>query len=255
MKTTINKMVEKIKSILQDNFMTFYIYGSIVSKDYRHGWSDIDFVCFTYKPIREDVAEQLLMLRQNMLKVYPKNKYFRKFEGIFTSLKSYINDELEKIVYWGTKGQRIKDRPFLDVFAQYELKNNSIRISGVKLENQFVEPSFEELKKAIDRHYNSIREHAVVTDESLYSCGWLLDISRCLYTLKYQRVISKTKAAEWALKNNLCPFKRDLKKTLKIRKNPLRYKDKKETKKWLSSLGNSVQQYANILEKSLIESL
>ena len=123
MKKTINLMVEKIKSILQDNFMSFYLYGSVVSKDYRHGWSDIDFICFTNKPIEEPVAEQLLMLRQEMLKVYPKNKYFRKFEGVFISLDAYLSNKQEKIVYWGTSGQKIKDGHNMDVFAKYELKH------------------------------------------------------------------------------------------------------------------------------------
>jgi len=241
-------MVEKIRFILQDNFMSLYIYGSIVSKDYRHGWSDIDFICFTNKPIKESTAKKLLMLRQNMLKIYPKNKYFRKFEGIFTSLNNYLANKQEKIVYWGTSGQRIKDGPILDVFAKYELKNNSVLISGRNIADKFEEPSFNELKIAINKHYNSIREHAVVTDETLYSCGWLLDISRCIFTLKHKKVISKTKAGKWALKNDICPFKFDLKKTLKIRKNPLRYKEKEEIKKWLSSLGDKVQGYANVLQ-------
>lgn len=253
MRKSINLMVEKIKTILQDNFMSLYIYGSIVYKDYRHGWSDIDFICFTNKPIKDSTAEQLLMLRQEMLKIYPRNEYFRKFEGIFTSLNGYLNNKQEKIVYWGTSGQRIKDSHALDAFAKYELKHNSILISGNHLEDKFIEPSFDELKTEIYKHYKSIREYAVVTDESLYSCGWLLDISRCIFTLKYKKVISKTKAGEWALKNDICPFKTDLKKTIKIRKKPLRYKEKEETKKWLCGLGNKVQEYANVLQQFLTD--
>ena len=251
MKKTINLLLEKIKSILQDNFMSYYLYGSIVNKDYRHGWSDIDFICFTNRPIDESVAEQLLMLRQKMLEIYPKNKYFRKFEGIFISLQAYLNNEKEKIVYWGTSGQKIKDGHNIDVFAKYELKHSSVLISGRNIGNEFVEPTFDELKNAIYKHYNSIREHAVTTDESLYSCGWLLDISRCLYTLKYKKVISKTKAGEWAIKNNVCPVKKDLKKTIKVRKNPLKYKGKKEIKNWLCNLGQKVQDYASVLEQYL----
>lgn len=247
-------MVETIKSILQDNFMSLYVYGSVVYNDYRHGWSDIDFVCFTHKPIEEDAKQQLLTLRQKMLEEYPNNKYFRKFEGIFTSLDAYLYNKRENIVYWGTSGQKIKDKPSLDVFAKYELNKNSFLVSGESLEDKFIEPSFKELKLAIIEHYNSIREHAVVTDASLYSCGWLLDISRCLYTLKYKKVISKTKAGQWALANNICPDKKDLKKTLKIRKNPLKYKNKKEIKKWLCGLGDTVQKYADVLEQYLFYS-
>lgn len=251
MKKSINLMVDKIKSILKENFMSFYIYGSVVTKDYKHGWSDIDFVCFSHNPIKESNLEQLLNLRQTMLKTYPKNKYFRKFEGIFSSLDGYLNDKCEKIVYWGTSGQKLKDHSSLDVFARYELSHNSVLIDGKSLNEKLTAPLFEELKDGIRKHYNSIREHALVTDASLYSCGWLLDISRCIYTLKNQKVISKTKAGEWALKNRICPFETDMKKTLKIRKKPLKYKDNKEIKKWLCGLGDKVQIYANILQQFL----
>lgn len=251
MKKSIILMVNRIKSILKDNFMSFYLYGSLVYKDYRHGWSDIDFICFTKKVIDQTCLDELLLLRQSMLKEYPKNKYFRKFEGIFVSIDGYLSNKSEKNVYWGTSGQRIKENITLDVFAKYELANNSILIWGIDLSEKLFAPSFDELKGGVKNHYYSIREHAVKTDKSLYSCGWLLDISRCLYTLKYKKVISKTKAVEWALKEGLCPVDKELRKTLKIRKNPLKYKQKEEIKTWLATLGEKVQSYADVLQHFL----
>lgn len=38
-------------------------------------------------------------------------------------------------------------------------------------------------------------------------------------------------------------------RTLQIRKNPLKYKEDEEVKKWLCSLGESVQLFADVLEE------
>ncbi|MDD4244120.1 MAG: hypothetical protein PHG08_07415 [Bacilli bacterium] len=47
-----------------------------------------------------------------------------------------------------------------------------------------------------------------------------MDIARCIYTLRFNDIISKTKPGEWALKEKLCPDAEALIRTLRIRKNP-----------------------------------
>ena len=251
MKNSINKMINSLLNILGSNTESIYLYGSVVSNDYRHGWSDIDFVCFTKSMFTNSQAEELKMLRQTLLKKEPKNKYYRKFEGIIVPLDNFANNNFSKLVYWGTSGQSIKQEYNIDVFSKYEIIKYGKLIYGKEVRDQLKMPSHDELKDAIKKHYFSIREHAKTTDKSLYSCGWLLDISRCIYTLKHNDVISKTEAGKWALKNKICPVEKELKNALKIRKRPTRYIDKERIQQWLSSLGHSVQLYANVLQKEL----
>ena len=42
-----------------------------------------------------------------------------------------------------------------------------------------------------------------------------------------------------------------LKKVLRVRKEPLKYKDDPEFKMWACSLGNDVQRFADVLEQEL----
>lgn len=251
MKKSINKMINALSNILGSNIESIYLYGSVVSNDYRKGWSDIDFICFTKSLFTDEQAEKLKMLRQTLLIKEPKNKFYRKFEGIIVPLDDFINNKFSKLVYWGTSGQRIKQEHCVDVFSKYEIIKYGKLVYGKEVKNQLFMPSHDELKDAIKKHYFSIREHAKTTDKSLYSCGWLLDISRCIYTLKHNDVISKTEAGKWALKNKICPVEKELKNALKIRKRPTRYINKEKTQQWLSSLGHSVQLYANVLQKEL----
>ena len=102
------------------------------------------------------------------------------------------------------------------------------------------------------RHYDAIRKYAVKTGESLYSCGWLLDIARCIYTLRYDDVISKTQAGIWALEEHLFSDETPLRKTIEIRKHPVSFKDREDIKLWLKELGPVVQIYADVLERELL---
>lgn len=79
----------------------------------------------------------------------------------------------------------------------------------------------------------------------------MLDIARCIYTLRTGKIIAKTKAAEWALENNLCPDRYALTTALNVRRSPLEYRDDKKTFDYAETLGDPVQHFADVLEKEL----
>lgn len=81
----------------------------------------------------------------------------------------------------------------------------------------------------------------------------MLDIARCIYTLRTGKIIAKTDAAEWALENNLCPDPDALRYAMKVRRNPLAYKDDKQTFDYAETLAEKIQRFADVLEKELIQ--
>ena len=220
-------------------------------KDFQLGWSDIDFVALVNEPISECQAKRLLMLRQDLLKAEPDNLYYRSFEGVIANLSEYRNQSFQRLVYWGTSGQRITDHYAPDTFSLFELAKYGVPIYGNKAWI-LPAPGREELVSAVRRHYDAIRKYAVKTGESLYSCGWLLDIARCIYTLRYDDVISKTQAGIWALEEHLFSDETPLRKTIEIRKHPVSFKDRENIKLWLKELGPVVQIYADVLERELL---
>ncbi len=253
MEASIRCMSEEIGKILGPDYHSFWLYGSVVLKDFRLGWSDIDCIAFSREEISPDQADALLMLRHTLSEKEPENPYYRLFEGVICTLPEYREGCFARMVYWGTSGQRITDRWQADAFARWELARLGRAVYGQQADREtlFSPPAREELFQAVRRHYEAIRLHARKTDESLYACGWLLDICRCLYTLRSGEVISKTQAAVWALEQHLFADERPLRKALEIRRNPLVHKDNPEVKAWLASLGHVVQQYADVLEEAL----
>ncbi|MBR0206366.1 MAG: nucleotidyltransferase domain-containing protein [Clostridia bacterium] len=251
MNESIRRMTQEIDDALDHGLHSLWLYGSVAQDDFRPGWSDIDFIAFSKQPVSEEQAVRLLPLRQDLSGRCPENPYYRCFEGIIVSLEEYLAGQYTRLVYWGTSGQRITDRFRPDPFSRWELVNCGRLIHGEPADGLFTEPTRAELIEAVRRHCEGIRRCAVRTDEQLYSCGWLLDMARCMYTLRCGGVIAKTRAGEWALNEHLFPEEAALQKTLLIRQNPPAYKDRPEIRSWLRSLGPTVQRYADVLEQEI----
>lgn len=251
MTESIEKMIQKIADAVNGDVHSVWLYGSVVLDDFQLGWSDLDFIALTGREITDQQAQSLLFLRQEMQKGEPDNPYYRAFEGVIVCENEYRERAFRRLVYWGTTGQRITDRYGMDAFSAFELAKYGRCIYGQDDRALFHAPSRADLIAAVRAHYACIRQYAVQTDERLYSCGWLLDIARCVYTLRYQDVIAKTQAGVWALEERLFPDDAPLHKTLEIRRHPMLYKDREDVRAWLASLGPTVQQYADVLEKEL----
>ena len=252
MTEAITKMTNEIVSILDGSVHSVWLYGSIVLNDFHLGWSDIDYLVLTNETISEKQAQNLLMLRQVLSENDSGNLYYRLFEGIITSIGEYQKGEYRRLVYWGTSGQKITNSITEDIFASFELAGYGKCIYGNNDRSIFSVPGREKIVKAVKSHYDSIRKYGQQTGDSLYSCGWLLDIARCIYTLRFNEVIGKTQAGIWALKEHLFQDDIPLKKAVDIRQQPLKYKNDKDTKEWLRNLGPVVELTADVLEKELM---
>ena len=244
-------MKNHIVKILLDNKPSIYLFGSVVLDDFKIGWSDIDILCLTKLEITDVQANRLLNLRQVLLTEY-KNTCFSLFEGGFLSLNGFINGNNDTVVYWGTSGQRITDKYYFPPFSMMELLESGRLLYGDEVRDKFNYPTKDSIIRAVINHYETIRKYAITTDRNIYSAGWLLDIARCIYTLRTGKIIAKTKAGKWALDNNLVPDVEIMEKVIRIRDEPDKYKNNNEVMKWLGTLGEYIQRFADVLEKEIL---
>lgn len=248
---TIEIMTRRIVDILHPCDPSIYLYGSIALGDFKLGWSDIDILVLTREPISEAQANQLVHLRQIMLAEEPGNPYYRAFEGGMLTFSAFLSGEKDRVVYWGTSGERITTRYGFDSFSMSELLDSGILLYGADVRKQLSHPTYGNLKADVRRHYETIRQYAHNTGRDLYSYGWLLDISRCIYTLRTGKIIAKTAAGKWALQENLCPCADALARAVEVREEPNRYTANAETFDYAETLGISIQRFADVLEKEL----
>ncbi len=248
---SIQKMASRIADVLHNNFLSIYLYGSIVLNDFKLGWSDIDILVLIRKSITEEQADRLVNLREEQLSEEPDNLYYRSFEGGMLTLDAFINKRPDRVVYWGTSGQRIMESYQFDSFSMKNLLENGRLLFGEDVRDRLTTPTYAELKKDIESHLFSIRKYAYLSGKSLYSFGWMLDISRCLYTLRTGKITAKTSAGEWALKEGLCPTPDALEFALKVRRTPWLFKNDDKILEYAGTINGDIQQYADILEREL----
>lgn len=251
MTESIRRMVSEIASVLNGRLKCVWLYGSAALDDFQLGWSDIDLIAYFDGTLTDAQADRLVNLRQTMAALFPGDPYYACFEGAIVPSPDKDGISVGRGAYWGTAGQRLISRYEFDPFARYELAHFGRILYGQEDRSLFSCPARAELAVAVRRHYETIRQYAVQTDERLYSCGWLLDIARCVHTLRYGDVIAKTKAGEWALAERIFPDSEDLKQALAVRRHPLSCKNDPAVRSWLRSLGPAVQRYADVLEQEL----
>lgn len=251
LKLAISAMTQRIAEILEPYSPSIYLYGSVALHDFKSGWSDIDILVLTGREIPEAQALTLVNLRQTMLQEEPENRHYRLFEGGMLTLDAFLCGKKDRVVYWGTSGERIADNYAFDAFCMSELLDSGVLLYGNDLRGNFIHPDFDALKENVTRHYETIRKYAGLSGRSFYTYGWLLDISRCIYTLRTGKIIAKTAAGEWALKEKLCPCEAVLAKAVKIRKEPDIYKNDTAIFDYAETIGEDIQRYADILEREL----
>jgi len=239
----IQIMVDEITLVLAENEPSIYCFGSVALNDFKLGWSDIDIVVLTKNEITALQADILVGLRQKMLERFPENPYFRLFEGGMLSEDAFLNGKDERTVYWGTSGQRLTDNYRLDSFALAELLDNGILLHGSDIRKKITYPPYSQMRDDIANHLRTIRKYGT-------GGSWLLDIARGIYTLRTGKIIGKTAAGEWALKNELCPDREAMLRVVQIRKEPQKYsKDER------SEDSAVIQRFADVLDAEFTKTI
>lgn len=249
LRLAINTMAVSIYNILESVQPSIYLYGSVTAEDFRPGWSDIDLLVLTQEPITETQADLLLTLRQQLAQRDPDTPYYRAFEGGMLDLGSFLTNESTRVVYWGTTGERIKERHDFSAFDRASLLQNGQLLLGRDVRRHFEMPEYPEIATAVISHAVSIRQHGKGA-RSLYAYGWLLDIARCMYTLVNGRLTTKTTAAQWALDEHLCPCPAELSMALTVRRQPELIRDE-SVLAYAEGLTEAIQSFLNLLEKAL----
>lgn len=245
----INTLTVTLARLLAENEPSIYLYGSVTTDDFRPGWSDIDLLVLTGSPIRPEQADTLVNLRQTLMAYDPATPQYRLFEGSMLDLRSLLGDEATTVVYWGTTGQQIKDHHTLSAFDRASLIHNSQLLWGRDVRRHMESPTFPEIHSAICQYLQAILTHGKGA-RSIHAFGWLLDISRCMFTLVNGKLTTKSFAAQWALDEQLCSCPEELSMALMVRRQPELIHDT-AVLDYAEGLTNAIQSYAQMLQQAV----
>lgn len=245
----IHTMTVTLARLLAENEPSIYLYGSITEEDFHPGWSDIDLLVLTANPIRPEQADKLVTLRQTLMERDPDTPQYRLFEGGMLDLRSFLGDTPTTVVYWGTTGQRIREKHAFSAFDRASLKRNGQLLWGRDVRRHIENPTFDEVHQASEQFLQSVLAHGR-GERSLYAFGWLLDIARCMYTLINGEMTTKTAAAQWALDEQLCPCPEALSLALMLRRQPELSRDE-HVLDYAEGMTDIIQKYAMLLRQAL----
>lgn len=193
---------KKLKSII--------IYGGLTMDDFCPGWSDIDFVVVLDAKITKPIIEKIKLIHQQLL--IPEYKYGKIVEGFYVPVNYFLqkygpND----IAYFAGGGHKPTYRRLPSLIEYLSIIQTGKTIYGEKLIVQIAPPTKQELiieslqniesclaKERFpfqplllkDTKYTpELASHALIS-----CCLWL---PRIIYTLKMNKIVSKTYAGEY----------------------------------------------------------
>lgn len=218
----IHEMQAKIEETLQDEFIGFYITGSLATGGFTPGVSDIDFMVITKGVLTDDLVGKLATMHKNFQTKLPKG--FSEIEGSYLpqTLVAKYNGDNEIYPHLGTDGHFAVEKHDSDwIMQRYILRKSGIVVKGPELTTLIEPVSPEELKKAtkgiLEEWWKPqiTDTHRLVTAE--YQSYAVLTMCRALYTLKNGDIASKNYAAEWAKTNGLQNFSKLIDQSLEYR--------------------------------------
>lgn len=246
-KTALAQFAGKAISLLGNNIIAAYCFGSACYGDFHLGYSDLDFFLVVRGSLTEDDFRDFHALRQEYKA--GEDPYLAVLEGEiapYTGLKTRVGNT----IYWGTSRDRFNWGYELKGFSMRGLLEVGYLIWGQDIRQEIPYPSEAEMRAQVVSMVETIRKHGAKTDEDVHSADWFFLISQSLYWLRTGKITGKTQAARWVLANCAYGWQDTLDRAIRLRLNPGLAREG-TWRQWLAGLGSVVQQACDSLAAAL----
>ena len=219
------ELVPGVRAVLGENLVGVYLRGSLATGDFLDT-SDIDYLVATERPVSD--AEFAALVEMHARLAALPNKYADRLEGAYIdreSLKRYEPGRRHPTVYCESSLAWVEHE------HHWKLERWVLREKGVALfgpdPRSLIDPiSAEELRDAVRARLRDWGKWAAEPDdpEWLPAGGhqaYVVEtICRALYTLTFGELVSKRKAAEWAVSALPEPWRNLIEKAVARRADP-----------------------------------
>jgi len=196
-------LLKDVKRILKGNLVGMYLEGSLANGDFDED-SDIDFVVVT----REDVSENIFLALQAMHEQINllDTQWSVNLEGTYISqaaLRRYDPGHAYFPNIERGSGERLKMVSHEETWNihRYILREHGITLVGPPPKTLIDPVASNQLRQTMEQALNGwatpILDHPEVILHKGYQSYTVLTLCRILYTLEFDDVVSKHKAARW----------------------------------------------------------
>jgi hypothetical protein len=195
-------LLTDVHTILADNFVGLYLYGSLSSGDFNPQTSDIDFVVVTESLIDEGKIEKLRLMHERIM--HSRLKFAQKLEGSYVPRKYIrrLNSNNPPIPTINEGKFYLASHGSDWVIQHYILREQGVVVAGPSPITLIDPVKPNDLRKAV---INELREwwQPMLDDLSFllrddYQAFAILTMCRALYTLEKVEIASKKTSATWA---------------------------------------------------------
>jgi len=206
-------LLTRVRTILDDQFVGLYLYGSLATGDFNPYQSDIDFIVVT----ASDLADQTIadLESMHMQPVSSGKHWVTKLEGAYVpqhALRRY--DPHQPPVPTINEGQFYLGKQGSDwIIQRHILREFGASVAGPNIAGLIDPVQPDDLRASIQaalaEWWKPMVEDPTRLERPEYQPYAVLSMCRALYTLEHGETVSKVDAASWAIRE-LNPKWKDL---------------------------------------------
>ena len=195
------QLTDGLRSVLREQLIGIYLYGSLITGDFAPGISDIDLVVVMTTALDSIKFNALHSLHQSVVERQPD--WYDRLELAYisrTALRTFRHQT-------STIGIISPGEPFHLIQAGhdwliswYALREDGVSLTGPPIQSLIDDIPTHEYLQAVGEHICHYR-HSVKKPQNKQALSYIvLTVARGVHTLNYGRPTSKAKAAAWAQK-------------------------------------------------------
>ncbi len=200
----LNALRSNVQTILGDQFVGLYLYGSLSSGDFNLDTSDIDFLVVTTDELPTEIVSQLEVMHHQLMST--GSKWAKKLEGAYLPqavLRRY--DPADVTLRPGfNEGRFYLARQGSDwIIQRHILREMGVVLAGPPLHTLIDPVPVEDIQWSVRAILREWWRPMLDAPDRLrgddYQAYAVLTMCRALYALEHGSVVSKPTAARWAI--------------------------------------------------------
>jgi len=229
-----------LETILKANLSGIYLYGSLTQRAFDPARSDIDCIVVTHRVL---TTIQFANLRAWLAANAKFNSWVKRLQMTFLLRNELLTRNSPSCLYQFGRLKRTKSDA--NPIIWLNVLGSGITLFGSAPESFVPEITSDVLLSALRREIGYLREEIIEKADSRwrdvpsYRSYAVLTLCRILFSFQYERIVSKPRAAKWALThlprewNELIHLALELQKTIPLARirQFIRFADQKSTSK------------------------
>jgi hypothetical protein len=201
----LQALLLQVQTILGEDFVGLYLYGSLASGDFVPARSDIDFVVVTASELPAGMITALEVMHTQLWAT--GGKWALKLEGTYISRQAlWRYDPQDGPFPCVNEARFYLSRHASDwILQRHILRERGVVVAGPEIRTMIADVSPEEIRSAVLGYLHEWWQPMLRNPERLHSREYqayaTLSMCRALYTLQDGGVASKVASARWAQHN------------------------------------------------------